>query len=240
MDKKHKLSPLNYYEILGIDRGSTTLDVKKQYEKLKTIYVAENPLMRSLFDKEGLFLYNRLIDTVYECLMDPDIRKEYDMDIDKNLESLLLSFPEQFNVRETVKKYYKQKKTEPRLVKRDIYGREADLKTEKIEEIEEHDLDQIFEKYIDQIIDGEVLSKIREEAGISTKTISEYTKISRYIIQAIEDNNYTNLPAEIYVKGFLNNYCKALRLSPEHITRVLEDYIDEMRKPQSFDSDIIE
>lgn len=220
-----KITPLTFYEIMGVQRGSTTLDVKNQYELLKEIYSADNPMMRCLFDTEGLFIYNKLLLNVCQSLLDPDIRKEYDMEMEDHLESLKQSLPEDFNIRELIKKYNKQKKVDPKLVKRDMYGREADAVPAVIPGHDDVDINAIFKKYADKLITGEVLKAIREEALITVKAVADNTKISNFVIKSIEDDNYGNLPAVIYVKGFLKSYCKALKLMPENIEKIIDDYI---------------
>lgn len=225
--KKEKLRPFTYYELMGLDRGCTTLDINNQYEKLKRIYVSENTTLREVFDDEGLFIFNTLIDQVHKQLSDSELRREYDMEIDEHLGSLEESFPETFILSDVVRRYNRSKKGPAKLIKKDVYGRDAEKK-KSVEDLDFVDINKIFEKYADDIIDGDKLRQIREESGISLKSIISNTKISSFVINAIEADSYDKLPAQIYVKGFLRNYCKAIKIKNEYGEKVIKDYISLM------------
>lgn len=64
---------------------------------------------------------------------------------------------------------------------------------------------------------GAYLQKIREERKISIIEISEKTKIRQQYLDAIEQGDKTELPDEVYVRGFLRSYAKALSLDPEDV-----------------------
>jgi len=225
--RKEKLRPFTYYELMGLDRGCTTLDINNQYDRLKRIYVSENTMLREVFDDEGLFIFNTLMDYVHKQLSDPELRREYDMEIDEHLGSLEESFPETFILSDVVRRYNRSKKGPAKLIKKDVYGRDAEKK-KPAEDLDFVDINKIFEKYADDIIDGEKLKQIREESGISLKSIISNTKISSFVVNAIEANSYDKLPAQIYVKGFLRNYCKAIKIKTEYGEKVIKDYVSLM------------
>ncbi len=225
MIKKAKLLPLTYYELMGLDRGCSTHDVNNQYERLKRIYYSENPMLRDLFDDEGLFIFNNLLDSIYNHLSDLELRKEYDMEVENSITSLEESFPEDFNVTEVLRKYNKVKKEPSRLIKKDVFGRDAEKKAAVQNNPDTVDTNILFEKLSDEMISGEHLKKIREEAGLSLKALTASTKISSFIITSIENNDFYCLPAEIYVRGFLKNYCKVLRLSKDNTDKTIRDYM---------------
>lgn len=59
---------------------------------------------------------------------------------------------------------------------------------------------------------GSFLKKIRETRRISIEEMAAITKITRTYLFAIEDENYPKLPAAVYLRGFLVQIAKALRL----------------------------
>lgn len=233
---REKLRPFTYYELMGLDRGCTTLDINNQYDKLKKIYVAENTMLREVFDDEGLFIFNTLLEHIHKTLSDPELRREYDMEIEEHLGTLEASFPETFILSDVVRKYNRSKKGPAKLIKKDVYGRDAEKK-KPAENLDFVDINDVFEKHSGELIDGTQLRQIREEAGISLKSIISNTKISSFIINAIEGNNYSSLPAEIYVKGFLKNYCKAIKIKNENSEKVIRDYISLMKKQNTLVED---
>lgn len=59
---------------------------------------------------------------------------------------------------------------------------------------------------------GENLRKYREECGRSLKEIARETKVSRTHLENMEAEEYSLLPAAVYVRGFLQGYCRELGL----------------------------
>jgi hypothetical protein len=229
--KKAKLLPLTYYEMMGLDRGCSTHDINNQFERLKRIYYPENPMLRDLFDDEGLYIFNNLLDHIHKHLADFELRKEYDMEVDSRINSLEESFPEEFSITDILRKYSKTKKdtAKPKLIKKDIYGRDAEKKPVETEVNDAPDTNAIFNKFSEEPISGEQLKAIREEIGLTLKSITSSTKISSFVITSIESDSYSSLPAEIYVKGFLKTYCKALGLNRDNTDRVIKDFIRLMK-----------
>ncbi len=74
---------------------------------------------------------------------------------------------------------------------------------------------------------GAVLRKVREAQGVDIAEISERTKIGRLHLSAIEDEAWGALPAEVYVRGFLVEIAKFLRLDPAQVQRT---YMRRMRE----------
>ena len=73
---------------------------------------------------------------------------------------------------------------------------------------------KIFSHYGGTLI-GEVLKKRREELGLDLREISQTLKIKYSYLKALEDDDLKELPAEVYVKGYINEYAKILNLDPE-------------------------
>jgi flagellar biosynthesis protein FlhG len=74
---------------------------------------------------------------------------------------------------------------------------------------------------------GATLRKVREAQGIELVEISAHTKIGRSHLTAIEDEAWEDLPAEVYVRGFLVEVAKFLRLDPAQVQRT---YMRRMRE----------
>ena len=222
--KKLKISPFNYYEWFDLDRGCSAFDITSQYEKLKKLYVGDNPLLRNIYGDSDLFILNALIDTIFKELNDAEIRREYDMDIISHLVSLETSFPDIFIIGEVIKKYNRVKKKEV-LVKKDVFGRSAEKKVVVSPDSDFADANEIFNKYRDLPVTGDMLRKIREEAGISYELIISRTKISNMVLDAIENDKYAQQPADLYVKNFVQQYCKTLKLNDENTQLIASGYL---------------
>lgn len=229
--KKLRITPFNYYEWFGLDRGCSTFDINNQYEKLKKLYVGDNPMLRDIYSDSDLFILNSLVDTIFKELNDPEIRREYDMDIESHLFSLETSFPDIFIIGEVIKKYNRVKKREV-LVKKDVFGRSAEKEIASSGDSDFVDANKIFNKYRDLPVTGDLLRKIREEIGISYELIISRTKISNGVLYAIENDKYSQLPADLYVKNFVQQYCKTLKLSASNTELIASGYIKSKNAPE--------
>ena len=228
--KKLRINPFNYYEWFGLDRGCSTFDINNQYEKLKKLYVSDNPMLRDIYGDSDLFILNALVDAIFKELNDNEIRREYDMDIDSHLVSLETSFPDIFIIGEVIKKYNRVKKREV-LVKKDVYGRSAEKEVSSSVDNDFVDANDIFNKYRDVPVTGDLLRKIREELGISYELIISRTKISNTVLYAIENDKYSQLPADLYVKNFVQQYCKTLKLNHGNTEAIASGYIKSKNAP---------
>ncbi|MCP3891537.1 MAG: helix-turn-helix domain-containing protein [Desulfobulbaceae bacterium] len=66
---------------------------------------------------------------------------------------------------------------------------------------------------------GDYLRATRREQGWDLSTVAEETKISHRNLQAIEESNYSSLPAEAFTRGFYRLYANILSLDPEDIIK---------------------
>jgi flagellar biosynthesis protein FlhG len=74
---------------------------------------------------------------------------------------------------------------------------------------------------------GSSLKGIRESMGIDLKHISQKTKINRENLEWLEEERFENLPALVYVRGFITEYAKALNLDPY---RVADSYLQSLHQ----------
>lgn len=80
------------------------------------------------------------------------------------------------------------------------------------------------------IYSGEFLRQVREARGLDLRDISDQSKIGMSYLNALEEENYLELPALVYVRGFLLEYSKRLRLSQED---VLESYLSRLHEAKA-------
>ncbi len=62
---------------------------------------------------------------------------------------------------------------------------------------------------------GEKIRKVREEKGYSLDQVARDTHITRRFLEALEQENFSVLPGESYVVGFLRSYAEYLGLNAE-------------------------
>jgi cytoskeleton protein RodZ len=78
---------------------------------------------------------------------------------------------------------------------------------------------------------GEELKRERELREISLREISEATKISIRILEAIEKNNFQALPGGIFNRNFLRAYAEFIGLDSENVVRKYHQQFDSSHEP---------
>jgi len=64
---------------------------------------------------------------------------------------------------------------------------------------------------------GIFLKKSREERHVELDDIAEATRIRRYYLEAIENDEWDKLPSKVFIKGFLKSYAEFLGLDKEAV-----------------------
>ncbi len=87
---------------------------------------------------------------------------------------------------------------------------------------------------------GEILRRTREEKKIPIAQVSRDTKIRERYIVAIEEGEYSVLPAPTYSKGFLKIYAEYLGLDPRPIIeQFLREHIGVSKQAFSIEGDML-
>ena len=86
-----------------------------------------------------------------------------------------------------------------------------------------------FEKEIEEATEftGEFLKKIREYKNVDLDRLADMTKVAKGHLNNIELEDFSKLPAPVYVRGFVFQYAKCLKLKPD---AVANSYINSMKK----------
>jgi flagellar biosynthesis protein FlhG len=63
------------------------------------------------------------------------------------------------------------------------------------------------------------LKRLREARGIDLVEISQRTKVGVGHLRSIEDENWKAMPATVYLRGFLVEYARFMRLDVPQVTR---------------------
>jgi flagellar biosynthesis protein FlhG len=104
---------------------------------------------------------------------------------------------------------------EPNAPKSSRASEDATLKAEREQLRQElaHELNP------ESVFTGALLRKVRESQGIELQDIMQRTKISRSHLAAIEQEAFAELPAFVYLRGFVTELAKYLKLDSTQVTR---------------------
>lgn len=205
----------NYYEILEISSTATPEEIHQGYLRAKNAYSQDSLALYSLMSKEECENILELIDEAYTVISDPHKRRKYDEARGINLD-LSDSFRQQsrlssvgFTKEDEDHKIGKPSETTgPQSMQKIVAQKKFQLN---------YDVNEEFEKEIEQTTEfsGEFLKKVREYKGVDINRMSEMTKVSKTYIKNIEEEDTTRLPAIVYVRGFVYQYAKCLKLNPD-------------------------
>ena len=64
---------------------------------------------------------------------------------------------------------------------------------------------------------GERLAAAREGRGMTVAEIAQQLKLSPWQVEALEAGNYGRLPSPVFVRGFIRNYARLVKLDPAEL-----------------------
>jgi flagellar biosynthesis protein FlhG len=202
------------YEVLEIGPGASDEDIRRAYKRAREMYAPESMVVCGLFSPERLAVVQSRIEEAYESLLDPDKRKAHDLKL----------FPEGVPARPTPTpaqgitnnpKNDRPSGSHPSVDARHAGGTpdKDDPTPVKIEVPPEPPV------LPDTEITGEILKQLREARSIELLDISQRTKISVAHLRAIEEERWDAMPAPVYLRGFLVEFARFLRLDVGQVTR---------------------
>lgn len=203
----------NYYEILDLHESATPQEIYQAYERAKSTYSLDNKALADTFSSEETAQLRLLVEEAYKVLSRNDLRNVYERRVmaaetysqaDLTAEAIQSASDDLFQ------------KAQPPVIKK------TEPKTALL-------VDPEFENMIAQKKDwgGEDLKQVREYRQLSFDELTDITKINPWYIAALEKMDPSNLPVEVFVRGYVLQVAKALGLKEK---TVAESYMRLFRK----------
>lgn len=73
---------------------------------------------------------------------------------------------------------------------------------------------------------GEFLRQEREQRGITIEQVASATKISVRTLHSLESDNYIDLPAKPFIRGFVTSYARFIGLEADEVLNKFNGFID--------------
>ena len=208
----HLANKKSYYEILEVPTNASQSMIQQGHITAKNAYSMDSLALYSLLSKEECAAMLSQIDEAYSILGDPDKRRKYDQARGFNTEQMTQS----------VNSIYKN---EPQRIREAVISPTftTDKSLTKIVANQKFALqytpDPEMEKTIETTTSftGEFLRKIREYKNVDFLRLADMTKVSKSYLMAIEDERLDLLPAAVYVRGFVYQYAKCVKLNPDAV-----------------------
>lgn len=217
----------NFYELLEISPAATLEEIQQAYRRAKSTYSPDSPALYTMFSKEEALELSKLIDEAYLILSNHAKRRQYDLQLHQSQFSV---FQEQKDSVEDKPSAY----VPPSKVQGITATQREELKYKGlgITKFGQFQLNESFEEEIRQqeVFDGSYLLKIRLYKNIQIEPLSEYTKIGKHHINCIEKNDFANLPAFVFVRGFVKQLAENLEIDT---TKVVDSYMKLFKNARS-------
>lgn len=194
----------NYYEVLEVSTNATQHDIVVAYEKAKQTYSSGNPALYSIFSEQEATALRSLIDEAFSVLGNQTYRNIYEKRVQaKTYSDHELSF-------EAIQK-----------ASENLYASRISLEDAEIPPtvIEKYDTNSEFENEIQKQSEwnGSFLQKVREYKKVSLDSLHEKTKVNTWYLKALENMDPANLPAPVFVRGYVTQMAKTLGLDDKTV-----------------------
>ena len=207
----------NYYEILDIAISATPGEVETAYVRARNAYSGDSVALYSLMTKDECNAVLSQIEEAYSVIGFPEKRREYDKlrGFNRNL-----SQPRQESTKPAATIADKGQDK----FQYESFG--SNLQEAKVSKISaqkkfglEYDPSSEMDERIANCVEytGKFLKEIREYKNVTIERIAEMTRISKTYINALENEDLTKLPAEVYVRGYVYQVAKVLKLNPDQV-----------------------
>jgi len=197
------LSEQDHYEILEVATDATGAEIERAFRMAQTTYADDSLAGYSVFSEGEASVIRERVEIAYRVLSDADERVAYDAELGV---SGVAPAPDAASVAEPIA---------PVGVLDDAV---IPLEARAVNEVAE--LEALEEEGGE--FDGARLRRSRLRTGIELEEISGITKISPTYLRFIEEDRYAELPAPVYVRGFVCAYAKCVGLDS---TRVAASYM---------------
>ena len=198
----------NYYDILDVPVQASHSDVLFAYKRAKSTYSPGNPKIYEVFTKEEADAWNDLIEEAFHVIGNPQTRARYDQSFFKKAPRVVAT--DLFN--------FKNESPVEAPTKETVKPLKAGWARTPLSEYQINpDMESLIEKQ--DVFDGLFLKKIREYKAIDVNAFSKKTCIALRHLYAIENNNFSVLPAPVFVRGYIQQYCRILGLEESRVVK---------------------
>jgi flagellar biosynthesis protein FlhG len=211
--------PLSLYDLLELTPDATPQEIRSAYLRLKSAYGKDNIAHYGVFSREETEQMLRNVENAYLVLSNPEKRRAYDQGHGMNpgIPTAPVSL-----VEPTGDAW--PNPSSASLASLTLGRSDTPVNVTPTKESTSPETEVVLES--EESWSGPVLRKIRESRRITLEDLSDYTRISRSYLHALEEENFAKLPAVVYVRGFLQQISKRLKLPVDQVTR---HYLERMK-----------
>jgi curved DNA-binding protein CbpA len=185
----------HYYEILDISPYASPFEIRNAYRTALQIYGDSSPASYSLFSKDERARLLSMLKKAFLTLIDKETRSEYDK---KLIEDGIIDEDSIYSE--------DSRQPIPIINLKRSEERASIAPVPKSLKLEAASNPVVREILTQDVLTGEDLKKMRGAVGVSLEKISEYTKIRIGFLNAIEEDQFDDLPSKFHLRSFLKAY----------------------------------
>lgn len=222
----------NYYEVLEIEPNANPQQIENAYIRSRNAYSGDSVALYSLMTKDECDSILGQIEEAYSVLGFPEKRREYDRLRGFNQSGMKTPLKmEKIHTVHSIEDRPKDEIQYENFGSNLIEAKVSKLTAQKkfgLEYVENNEMEGKIRDCNDY--SGKFLKEIREYKNVAIDRMAEMTRISKTHITAIENEDVSKLPADVYVRGYVYQYAKVLKLDPD---RVATSYLIHFKKLKS-------
>ncbi len=191
------LSEMTHYEVLEVGRETEGADLERAYRMARAAFAEDGLASYEACPPEEAAAMRERIELAYRVLSDPDARQGYDATLGSTPDDAV---PIEFGLDPASDE--------------DIAPPEVEPEIAGFDDLEDAE---------DVAFDGARLRRARLRHGFDIERIAQVTKINPTYLRLIEEEEFEDLPASVYVRGFVSAFARCVGLDAE---RVVPAYMD--------------
>jgi flagellar biosynthesis protein FlhG len=205
----------NHYQILKIPFDADWRIIKAGYRHALEIYAENSLATHALFSEEEREDILQAIEDAYRTLSDPDKRQAYNEMLMSSGQGDTVEVSRSIDDYAAVSFTILTNDDQPA---QPAASKPRDPAVWAKKKAKEAAIQSLITAMMgkDQITGGD-LKQLREAFGIDLSEIFESTRIAKSVLEAIEENRFEDLPAEVFSKAFVKSYAQILQLDPIHV-----------------------
>ena len=184
----NRFTQKNHYQILDINQNASQAGIQRAYHLMKKTFRQGSLAMYSLMNSSEIDCIQQRIEEAFKTLSNERERLYYDLTLSPD--------------------------TQPDLMKPEPIGGNGKSTVKTLEASLDLEL-HWFLANIEEACSGKFLKKYREWMGIHLEEIAFETRINPGYLHMIEEDLYSGLPNEVYLRSYLQQYAKCLGINPK-------------------------
>lgn len=190
------LSEMTHYDVLEIPGSASAAEIERAHRIAQSTWAEDGLATYSLYEDGGTEAVRERIELAYRVLSDTDSKAEYDRRLEPSNPTMGLE----------------EVGLDLQFVEEKVAVASVDLVPAEIEAFDDAGDEDAESEWT-----GGRLRRARLRRGIDLEKIAEVTKINPAYLQFIEQEQYEDLPAGVYVRGFVVSLARCVGLDANHV-----------------------